>query len=1261
MGEYSRIELIKLNIKQFFNNVKYKRKERQLKSLDKFVQNIQMENNGYGDLAPEKNIKNGEEYIKALFWAIKNDNIKNIALTGPYGSGKSSIIQSYLTKHPSTKALNVSLATFDCDNNENENKEFEKKIELGILKQLFYKVDSDIIPQSRYRKIKKKYYRRYLKNVTGIIIVLIMGVAFFSPQTIEIVSNSIKKSAEYYEMNLLTSYLVTAFFGIIAICACTYVLKWFITRFRVKEVNIADKATVSDEKDESSIFDKSMDELVYFFEATDYDVLFIEDLDRFDSTKIFVKLRELNTILNNYDLIKRRIVFVYAIKDDMLKNEERTKFFDFIIPVIPIINSTNSGEKLREKLDVKNGSERSSLYNISSSYITLISPFIEDMRILTNICNEFIVYKKTLMSVDLNDEEMFSMMIFKSLYPKEFSDLEAERGIVKQAFEEKKNFIKSKQIEFDSERIELEKILNGIEGDILNSVRDVKAAFLNYLCGSSDPFIACVINGYEYTLNNIMDEDFDINVFRSGKRARIKYYSRYNTKERDLDDLENDKVAQEYLCRIEYLKNNEEQTKNEMRSRIEKCNKRVAEIHTYSLKKLIELFGSKEIFSKTVQDNKFLVFLLRKGFVNENYADYINYFYPNSITKEDMNFIRAIRMQESLEYGYHIKYVAQVCERIENYEFKQSEALNYDVVDYLITEKRDSEKCKELFVGLAEGGEIFDKFTMEYIERKSNVEIFINLLCKNDLAFWNKVYNNELLSDDKKFEYLKLILENADLKDIGIQNENSYYDNEFTDTEGMLHIEKRLYAMRYFIEKNEFALKKLSKINTDKMIKVIEALNIIFYQIDITDVDKEVLKFIFNSNYYELNINMVHNIFKVYFPEKEEQLNTSNYSIICKTGYGPLVERLEDIDEFREYVLKIVVGQSSNVNEDIKYVEDIIERLFTVDLELCKKVLNQEKVIWNDIQECCRYSEENKSECKLIWNYIIDNEQVAISWDNFISYYKEYNITKTIINWVDKNMDKLIMQKRPEQLEDSMIKDIIVENISVHSLDILIKTYSLDEFDITLSSFDEERIDILIDNNCIPYSSDWLSDMYETAPNCVVHYIVDNKEIFIEDIGNAKLEAETVAELLNKNCFTKEQKIEILQLVDITDISEDIAVKIANMKILVPKDYSEAAWNLLENEKRYQLLLNQIDNYSVQEISEKFAMLAPEYKMLSDISKKHREYLVIDNFGYNDKLLCKLKEKGYISSFKNDEYYEEDIITHRMNKKQRFEIWVKKQ
>ena len=93
-----------------------------------------------------------------------------------------------------------------------------------------------------------------------------------------------------------------------------------------------------------------LDEILYFFSVSKYEVVFIEDLDRFDQSDIFVKLRELNQLINNSKKVKQNVVFVYAIKDDMFMNKERTKFFDFIIPVIPVINNSNSKDKLQAVL-----------------------------------------------------------------------------------------------------------------------------------------------------------------------------------------------------------------------------------------------------------------------------------------------------------------------------------------------------------------------------------------------------------------------------------------------------------------------------------------------------------------------------------------------------------------------------------------------------------------------------------------------------------------------------------------------------------------------------------------------------------------------------------------------------------------------------------------------------------------------------------------------------------------------------------------------
>ena len=62
----------------------------------------------YIPLTPKEDIENDNEYFHALDWALSHGKVKNIALAGPYGSGKSSIIDSFLNHRPNLKCLRIS-------------------------------------------------------------------------------------------------------------------------------------------------------------------------------------------------------------------------------------------------------------------------------------------------------------------------------------------------------------------------------------------------------------------------------------------------------------------------------------------------------------------------------------------------------------------------------------------------------------------------------------------------------------------------------------------------------------------------------------------------------------------------------------------------------------------------------------------------------------------------------------------------------------------------------------------------------------------------------------------------------------------------------------------------------------------------------------------------------------------------------------------------------------------------------------------------
>lgn len=53
-------------------------------------------------------------YEDAFHYIFDEDDIRNIAISGAYSSGKSSVIESYKKKHPEKKFLHLSLAHFQA-------------------------------------------------------------------------------------------------------------------------------------------------------------------------------------------------------------------------------------------------------------------------------------------------------------------------------------------------------------------------------------------------------------------------------------------------------------------------------------------------------------------------------------------------------------------------------------------------------------------------------------------------------------------------------------------------------------------------------------------------------------------------------------------------------------------------------------------------------------------------------------------------------------------------------------------------------------------------------------------------------------------------------------------------------------------------------------------------------------------------------------------------------------------------------------------
>lgn len=139
-----------------------------------------------------------EDLRNVLEVAFDGKEIKNIALTGPYGSGKSSILKTLKMVLPKERCvLELSLATlrvddtslveYQTDNQFSHDKsaetiteeELNRKIEYSILQQLIYRERIDDVPNTRMRRIKHIPTNRLCKySLYFVLFVLAFFIAF---------------------------------------------------------------------------------------------------------------------------------------------------------------------------------------------------------------------------------------------------------------------------------------------------------------------------------------------------------------------------------------------------------------------------------------------------------------------------------------------------------------------------------------------------------------------------------------------------------------------------------------------------------------------------------------------------------------------------------------------------------------------------------------------------------------------------------------------------------------------------------------------------------------------------------------------------------------------------------------------------------------------------------------------------------------------------------------------------------------------------
>ena len=1214
------IELkIKGNLKKFTDGVIFRKlKEVYIVSksfckalVDIFT--IKSNDETYASLAPTKNADKDGTYCNALKYAIDNSNIKNIAITGNYGSGKSSIIQSFFYKLENKKynPIYVSLAAFNKNDYIEKSSEtagdqkvieiqskneFYHTLEKSILQQLLYQASEKEVPLSRFKRISK--HSKLLLNIMtiGMILAISILVCIISPGVIDNIKNnynSVKTNLSDFGTNILITILMVSIYII------TYKILFFlITKFNISKFKIKDAEVEIDNKPES-IFNKYLDEIIYFFKVTNNNVVIIEDLDRYEGNAsfIFQKLRELNTLINSSNQVKYEVDFIYAIKDDFFEDyEERTKFFDYIIPVIPISSSGNSNEIMWKRLEKLKLSGIIN-YKFDKVFIDDISILIEDKRLIDNIINEFIIYKNKMHNELMDDKQLFAIIMYKNIWPKEYSELQRGRGNIVDIFANKKDIVKNlmKDLQVQIDEISEEKRI--IKSEYLNSIKELKHVLIssiydyNNYSGYERYF---EFNGEKVDIDEFLSSSIDINKIKNSNiHFRIRSYG-INWDENNIFKQFGNKAL--FIKRLENIEKGKDVKLAELQEEIEKIEKEIENIRKLSLKQLCNKYDTASLFDAKLVEKVFI----SKGYITEEYKDYITLFVPGNLTKEDNEFVFSVKTGEKLSYDFKLENIENILKKLNENDYETNAILNFDLLNYLIENNYSKETLKVIKLLDKENEKIL-QFIDQFIEKYDCGAEFVKILIENSNKIWKKIYsklgNKEYI--DKWVRYF-LTNENS-LKNVD-ENFNTYI-KEHEDIDKYI-TDEQISTVINFLKTLKIKLTNIKNIGNKKFIEQI-----------------------YLNELYELNTTMIKLMLLMKEVEQSKFKEKSLTIILTDSKLNNLKEYL--LNEFDEYYNSCYTLNDSNEDEEAVIFEIIQNE--NIDIDIRKQIIKNEKFNNYNIENIDR---------ELI-DTIIDNDKLKVSYDNILALLiKDEELKDNVISNISSHIDEYKLDKPDNHIEKYSLETI--ERFK--KLYIFNKKVDIKDFKILVSTFDikiveieeceKEKIEYLIDKKIIEFNVANFEYIKENIEEKLVKFIEINITDFIENIDEYDITGYE-DKLLNSDEINNELKKEIINHIEIDNLQNTTIVKLISNDML-SIDYKEINIRVLNDssillDDRLNLLKIILSNIEDKDEGTEYIHLFGSRYIDINTSKNACSILYSNsNIG-----LCNvLKEKGYISSYK---------------------------
>ena len=968
--------------------------------------------NKFNALTPEVLKENRQIYTEALDYAFSNDDIKNIAITGIYGAGKSTVWNTYVHEKELSSIITVSLGKYknnikddgerlkevsliNTSNSESdgiENKHSNEKqraedidddnrVERQLINQILSQIKSNEIPLSKYGfKSNKSNLNICLQSLAFLSIICSLLLWIIRDDFIYFVNE------QYKNFNGISLMFLCAILLFVPLFCYLYIFNRG-NKFKISKITFkGTEANVNDNNSDESVLDRDIKELVYLLRSSNSKIVVFEDLDRYDNASIYTKLRELNFLLNKYVKVNDEkevpIRFIYMLKDSLFYSKNRTKFFDFILPIVPVVDSKTSENELIELLkEVENAPDRSLLADISL--------YVDDMRLLKNIVNEYIVYSKIipLGKIDLESNKLFALITLKNIFPNEFDLLQEDKGFIRTIFDDLEYHKKQVVSNLKQKLKKIDENIKFINSRIANDKFEAMALMIS---ADVRPY-----NTQSKTMSQFLkdwsqnpDTSFDIR-YSSGSQ----YFS-YN-------DFLNRYVLtdDEKKALVEKLPEDFSVEMNKLNLDREKIKKQVKDIEIYSYKEIISKLTAEqrdELFSidgfDIVASHYFplIRFLIVEGLLDETYWYYkgnFNVDTSNTLKRNDIIYMKGLKEGKDLDIFFDVETPNEIISRLKPSDFSRFNILNKKILKTCL-EKKQTENV----VAIVDSVDINDKYKdlLKILDELDLdiVRIYSNMLLKNNV---DSLVNTLEFCKGENIDTFKNIL-------ISVLTNKTIK-------------ETNLAAFKAYIEQSENIISLIPEEDFDVFIDNIRYADIKFEDVSEANCDKVRLVAIEQIQAYKLNIR---NLLFIIETILEKTIN-----------YGSLFNELHywQLSSSKKYIED---NFSSIISDYID--ENKSEKIYTNNEDILLKILN------SDISDEYKLEYIQKNETVIsnltdlqynsvttrILDCLLRNNVVKFCSYNIASYWnmnEEYS--DDFIEYLDNNLD-----------EDNN-EDILKNNISV--------------------------------------------------------------------------------------------------------------------------------------------------------------------------------------------------------------------------------------